>query len=524
MPEFNVKTIGIVGAGTMGSGIALTALQSGFQVVLYDPFPESLHRAVTYLEKFLAKKGMAERMSFVQTTGDLADMAACQVVIEAALEDITLKHELFRALDAHCSRDAILATNTSTLSVTAIAAVTNTPQRVAGMHFFNPAPVLPLVEVVRGAHTVEPVVRALVKLAEDFGKTPVVAEDTPGFIVNRVARPFYGEALRLAGEKISPIADIDLVLRQGAGFRMGPFELMDLIGVDVNATAMRSMFEQTFGEDRYRPHPLQIRQMDSGDLGRKTGRGFYNYRSSSTGIRADEPPAPRGGQGVILFYNGKWNLGLEHLLTVSGYQPQAYPEAIEKVRAVFITQSASPDLTYEIEKLDYLLPPDIPVFIQCLDATLEQHLPITAFSPRFVGLDSAFLSTGNVGTLVACENLKDNVRHAAETIIRSTGRIPVWVSDSPALVTPRVVCMLINEAAFALQEGVADSETIDLAMRLGVSYPKGLLAWGREIGWGNVLAVIDHLHREYGEDRYRACRLLRVWARKETRRAGGLRG
>lgn len=524
MPDFEVKKIGVVGAGTMGSGIALAALLAGFDVVLHDSFPDALDKADAYLQKFLAKKGQADRISAVHKTDNLADMAGCEVVIEAALEDLGLKHAIFSALDEHCSRDAILASNTSTLSVTAIASATKTPQRVAGLHFFNPAPVLPLVEVVRGANTVQPVVDALVRLAKDLGKTPVVTQDTPGFIVNRVARPFYGEALRLAGENISSIPEIDLALRLGAGFKMGPFQLMDLIGVDVNATAMRSMFEQTFGEDRYRPHPLQIRQMDSGNLGRKTGKGFYNYRGESSGIREDQPPSPSGGAGVILYYSGRWNFGADRLLTDAGYKPEAYPDAIETVRAVFVTQSASADLTNELERLDWMLPPDVPIFVQCIDATLEQHLPMTNYHPRFIGLDTVFLAAGRVGTLIACDRLPAGVRQKAERIMRSMGRLPLWAADGPGMILPRVVSMLVNEAAFAVQDGVADGETIDLAMRLGVNYPKGLIAWGRDLGWENVLSVLDLLAREYGEDRYRACRLLRVWARQETRRSAASNG
>ncbi len=521
MAESTIKKIGVAGAGTMGSGIALVALYAGFNVVLQDPFPEAIEKAHRYLEKFLSRKGLEGRMSILQLTEQLEDLADCDIVIEAALEDLALKHEIFRSLDDRCSREAVLATNTSTLSVTAIASVTKYPERVAGMHFFNPAPVMPLVEIVRGANTMHPVIDLLSKFAVDLGKTPVVAEDTPGFIVNRVARPFYGEAFRLLGERISTHPEIDLVLRLGAGFKMGPFELMDLIGIDVNATAMQSMFDQTFGEDRYRPHPLQVRQMNSGNLGRKTGQGFYNYRGEQTGIRQDEPPAATGGKGTILFYDGLWNTDVRTLLTSAGYYPEDFPDDIEKVLAAFVTQSHSDDLNYELEKLDWLLPPEVPVFVQCHDAVLADHLPAGRYNGRFIGFDSLFLAQGRVATLVACDGLQRNVRGLAENMMRTLGRLPVWVEDAPGQILPRVICMLVNEAAFALQDGVADKETIDLAMQLGVNYPKGLFAWGNELGWRRVLSVLDHLMREYGEDRYRACRLLRVWARQEYRSEPG---
>ena len=517
MRESQFRKIGVVGAGTMGSGIALTALLAGFDVVLQDPFPSSLEKAQAYLEKFLQKKSMDDRMAAVRLASALSDLSDCDVVIEAALEDLTIKHDIFAVLDEVCGRETVFATNTSTLSVTQIAAKTMHPERFAGMHFFNPAPVLPLVEIVQGANTASAVIEQLASLARDLGKTPVITEDSPGFIVNRVARPFYGEALRLAGEKISTVPEIDLALRLGAGFRMGPFQLMDLIGVDINATAMRSMFEQTFGEARYRPHPLQIRQMNSGNLGRKTGRGFYDYRGDTSGIRADEAPPAIGGRGLILFYEGRWDKGVYDLLADSGFQPEAYPEVTEEIRAVFIAQSQGQELTYELEKLDWLLPKNVPIFVQCNDAGLEAHLPQSVVNGRFIGVDMLFLAEGRIATLVAGPQLSQDARLEAEKIVRSLGRLPLWVKDAPGLLLPRVVCMLINEAAFAVQDGIADEATIDLAMQLGVNYPKGLLAWGASLGWHNVLSVLEHLHFEYGEERYRPCRLIRSWARNETR-------
>lgn len=280
-----METIGVIGAGTMGGGIAQIAAQSGHAVILRDVKQEYVDGAVERMRKILERrvaKGRIEQadvdaaLERITPVVELDALSTAQLVIEAIPEDINLKHDLFKQLDTICPPETILASNTSSLSITTISGATQRPDRFVGLHFFNPPPVMALVEVIRGDGTSETTMATVVELMQRWGKTPVIARDTPGFIVNRVARPFYLEALRLLGEDVTDAATLDRIMR-GAGFRMGPFELMDLIGIDVNFAVTQSVYHAFFEEPRFRPHPIQRRMVESGQLGRKTGRGFYDH-------------------------------------------------------------------------------------------------------------------------------------------------------------------------------------------------------------------------------------------------------
>ena len=282
-----IKTIGIIGSGTMGRGIAISSSVNGFKTIVYDISGEALIKAESLILKDLLKsvekkklsdEKKTEALSNLKFTTDMNDFSECEFIIEAAPEDIDLKKDIFCSLDKICRVDAILSTNTSSLSVTRISVfVKNNPERVVGMHFFNPANIMKLVEVVKGDFTSEECLKTTKELSERMGKVPVIAKDTPAFIVNRIARPFYGESLKILSEGTSDHSEIDKVMKSCGGFPMGPFELMDLIGIDINFSVTKSVYESFFNDPKYRPSFIQKKMVDANITGRKTSRGFYSY-------------------------------------------------------------------------------------------------------------------------------------------------------------------------------------------------------------------------------------------------------
>jgi 3-hydroxybutyryl-CoA dehydrogenase len=503
-------TIGVAGAGTMGSGIAQLGCQSGARTMLYDPDADALQRGAGRITAQLRRSAERGRLSQAQAreaearlapVTDLSQLSDCELVIEAAPESLALKQELFGEIARHVSNQCVLATNTSSLLVTAVAAALPHPERVVGMHFFNPPPVMRLVEVVAGVESAPEAIALARAAGEAMDRHVIEALDGVGFLVNRCNRPFSLEGLRLASERIAAIEQVDRICRLGGGFRMGPFELMDLVGVDIGLDISRSFFEQSFGEPRWRPSPIAVRTVAAGRYGRKTGRGYYEYPEGERHRPDDaEPPAPGGGDGVIVIA-GETQLAMELAFAAdaAGWTI-ATPEQARGLDAPFLIL----DLTGGEE-------PEAP--LQGAPQAICLHAgSLTALDPggSAVGFHALPpLEGSRLVELTAGPDSADSAGHAAERFFGTLGKHTEWVSDAPGLVLGRIVCQVINEAAFALGEGIGSPEDIDAGMIHGLNYPRGILAWADAIGLDHVLGVLDALNLEYGEERYRAAPVMR---------------
>ncbi len=375
-----MKNIGIIGSGTMGIGIAQVAASNGRTVFLFDVNTDQSQKAMLQLKSTLDKLVLKEKLtkikseeivSNIKICHQLKDLATCEVVIEAIVENKDIKQKVFIELESYVSVDCILASNTSSISITSISSELQNPERFIGVHFFNPAPLMALVEIIPGLLTYPDLATKMVDLMKNWGKSPVIVKDIPGFLVNTIARPFYGEALRIVEENIASIEQVDFAMKSIGGFKMGPFELMDLIGIDVNFSVTKTVYQDYFFDPKYKPSLLQQRMVEAKLLGKKTQKGFYNY-------------AVEGNENKV---------------------------------------------------------------------EIDQNLAIEIFN--------------------------------------------------------RIISMLINEAVEAKRLKLATDEAIELAMQKGVNYPKGLLAWGKEIGFDKISNTLDNLHQKYGEERYRQSPLLK---------------
>ena len=545
MAMAEVRRVGVVGAGTMGAGIAQVAAAAGLPVRLYDVEEAFVRRGLdavrASLERFvsrgrLAAEEAAATAERLAPTTDLADFGDVDFVVEAAPERLELKREVFGQLDRVCPPEAILASNTSSLSITELAAATGRPERVVGMHFFNPPVLMALVEVVRAAQSGPESVRATVELARRMGKTPVEVADTPGFIVNRVARPFYLEALRILGEGLADVPTIDRVLELG-GFRMGPFRLMDLIGIDVNFAVTSSVYEQSFYDPRYRPHAIQEQMVRAERFGRKTGRGFYEYDGDAGGVDAATPgrgaaegasqryAATSGLAGlgpVAVTGEGEMARGLRELGRSAGL------ELVEQIgRAHLVVVAGSGPV--EVRRLgvrDALrqAAEDAVVLAHCAPYTVTEVASFQRRTERVAGF--GILGEPAEARLVEVAGGLNSGEAAVQVgldFFDALGKEAVRVGDGPGMILLRVVSMLANEAAAALDDRVATAEDIDTAMKLGVNYPHGPLEWAERLGLDVVFQTIRTLQQDYGDDRYRpAVRLRRlVQAGRIGRESGG---
>jgi len=507
-PTVPARVIGVVGAGTMGAGIAQLACRSGARTLLHDPVAAALARGEEGIRAQLRRGAQRGRWTEqeadaatgrLETTGELAGLAPCELVIEAAPESLKLKHAIFSGLSAVVAPACVLATNTSSLAVTAIAAAVEAPERVVGMHFFNPAPLMALLEVVAGAASGPRALALARATGQAMGKHVIDAADGPGFLVNRCNRPFGLEALRLLQEQIADVPTIDRIVRGGGGFRMGPFELMDLVGIDVGMKISESFYAQSFGEPRWRPSPIAQRMVDAGRHGRKSGRGYYDY-TDGVPARAEEAPAPAGAAGeglVVVAGDGVLAHELHDSAAAAGWDARRPEVAAEEVPALVLDCGARDD---------------DPPLQGGPQALLCDQGSLAALEPG--GSAVGFhvlppLSEAKVVELTRGPETAASAVAAVQRLFSSMGKHTVWVGDAPGLVLGRIVCQIINEAAFALGEGVASATDIDAGMTLGLNHPRGPLAWADAIGIDHVLNVLAGLQHEYQEERYRTAPALR---------------
>lgn len=485
--------IAVIGAGAMGAGIAQVAAQAGHPVALYDTREGAAAQAIAGIARQLGKRVDAGKLDAAERDATVArlrpvarleELEGSALVVEAIVENLQIKRELFEQLETICGDACILASNTSSLSITSLAATLKRPERVAGLHFFNPAPVMALVEIVAGLASDQAVLDCLYATAKAWGKKPVHTKSTPGFIVNRVARPFYAESLRLLQEGASDCASLDALLRDAGGFRMGAFELTDLIGHDVNYAVTCSVFDAYYGDFRFQPSLIQKELVDAGRFGRKSGRGFYDYAEGAERPAPQSLPAAAKPECVVV----EGDLGPASAL-------------VERIEAagVAVTRRDGAGLLRVGTALLALSDGRM-----AAERARDEGLRNLALFD--LALDYAKATRLAVAFAADCDA---SAREAVAGLLQAVGISVTEVTDSPALVVLRTVAMLANEAADAVLQGVGSAADIDLAMCAGVNYPKGPLAWADAIGVGTVLTTLDHLQRSYGEDRYRPSLLLR---------------
>lgn len=478
-------TLGIVGAGIMGRGITQIAAQAGIRVLMFDTRQGAAVEAFESIRQTLAKLVQKGKISSsnqeatlqnVLCVDSLQEFSSCDIVIEAVVERLDVKHQLFKELESVVSEGCILASNTSSLSVTEIAAVCRMPGRVAGFHFFNPVPLMKLAEVIDGLLTSGWVGDGLAALARRMGHTPVRAKDTPGFIVNHAGRGFVTEALRILGEGIAGHEDVDRIMRQGAGFRMGPFELLDLTALDVSHPAMEAIYNQYYQEPRLRPSPIARQRLIAGLLGRKTKRGFYTYTDAVQEVVSEkEIPAMRPAS-----------------VWISRERPDTYAVVSELVAKLGGT--LDPGALPAPESLCIVTPLGSDATTACLAQGLDPK--------RTVALET-ICGLATRRTLMTTPITSLEIKEAAHGLFGSDG-VPVTViHDSAGFVAQRVLAVIVNIGCDIVQQRITSPDDLDRAVTLGLGYPRGPLAWGDELGPRNVLAILTAMTEFYGDPRYR---------------------
>ncbi|MDP4543641.1 3-hydroxyacyl-CoA dehydrogenase [Psychrobacter faecalis] len=504
-----VNTLAIIGTGIMGMGIAQIAAQAGIQVLLFDAKAGSAEQGRQSLQATLEKLAAKGKFTDEQLQSTLANLtvieniakiAEVDVVIEAIVENLEIKQQLFKQLESIVRAETILATNTSSLAVTAIASDCEHPERVAGFHFFNPVPLMKIVEVIPGISTKPSVVETLTSLAKRMGHLGVVAKDTPGFIVNHGGRAYGTEALKILGEGVASFEDIDRILREGAGFRMGPFELLDLTGIDVSHPVMESIYNQYYSEPRYRPHPLTRQMLIGKKLGRKVGEGFYYYTENKKqdGQKVTVDPSKQlpfktdsdisnisvwigadlaedkqqlvdylNANGITIDDNEKPNS--DSLILLAIYGDDTTNAAIRY--QVNPKQAVAIDMLTDLSKHRTLMP----------SIVTQDNFIAQAYA--LFGRSNKFDKSSDEGSNVAVD---------ATLITESTG-----------FVAQRVIAMVINLGCDIAMQGIASPEDIDNAVKIGLGYPYGPISWGNELGAKRILLILERIYGLTGDPRYR---------------------
>jgi 3-hydroxybutyryl-CoA dehydrogenase len=467
----NDSRILVVGAGLMGAGIAQVAAQAGHEVALHDSRAGAAEAAKAKLAQTLdglVAKGKLTAEAAAATLARITPVDAITsagLVIEAIVENLDIKRALFAELEAALPEDAVIATNTSSISVTALARGMRRPERLVGMHFFNPVPLMKLVEVVSGLGTDPAIAQAVFDLAGRWGKTAVHTRSTPGFIVNRIARPYYAETLMLLQDRAAAPELIDAVLR-AAGFRMGPCELMDLIGHDTNFAVTNSVFAANFFDRRFTPSLVQQELVDAGFFGRKSGCGFYRYPEGAPALPDVDIASPRSARVVV---HGRGALAERFVANL--------PEAVRELDSDWIGLS-----------------------VEGRQLRLTDGRRARDFGPGAAVFDLPLAPSGDIAYAGDA---------ATAAWLTRLGLVPRAVADLPGLVVARTIAMLINEAADAVQQGVCTEAGADAAMKLGVNYPAGPFEWLAFWGAAPVVALLDRLDQHYRGERYRASPYLK---------------
>lgn len=488
------RTIAVIGTGVMGRGIVQLHAQGGFQVLIHDVRPEAARAARDFVADMLRRAAAKGAMTAaaadaaiarVTIVDDLGGLAAADIVVEAVAEKLEVKRELFAQLETIVSDACVLATNTSSLLVTAVAAGCRLPGRVAGYHFFNPVPLMPVVEVIDGERTDPQVTELLCRVATACGHKAVMCQDSPGFVINHAGRGLYSEGLRLVQEGVADPVTIDRIIREAGGFRMGPFELMDLTGLDVSYPVMELIYHQFFQEPRFRPSPLPSRRVAAGLYGRKSGAGFYTYPEGRQQVPA-EAPTPAVAPAPLWISPALVEMGVRVRQRLAAAGVPIDDGAAPAAGSVAVVTPVGGDATTN-------------ALAQGLDPA------------RTVAIDPLFLD-GRL-TLMLTAATEAPWRDRAHAALAGAGLKVSVINDSAGFVAQRVVATIVNIASDIAQQRIAAPTDVDDLVRLGLGYPAGPLTLGDRVGAANILGILDGMSGFYGDPRYRPSPWLKRRAR-----------